>query len=56
MATSSITKSFVIKTRTEARNFVKLFAESEKVQTLNEVKSSTVTLDKLKEIINGTKK
>jgi len=57
MATSSLTKSFVIKSKVEASNFVKLFSDSEKNQKpLNNVNVVTLSQEKLKELINGKRK
>lgn len=56
MATSSLSKSFVIKTKTEAKNFVKLFTEQDKNPPLRDVNVIPVSKDRLKELINASRK
>ena len=56
MATSSLSKSFVIKTKTEAKNFVKLFTEQSKNPPLRDVNVIPVSKERLKDLINASKK
>ena len=56
MATSSLSKSFVIKTKTEAKNFVKLFTEKDKNPPLRDVDVIPVSKERLKELINASRK
>lgn len=56
MATSSLKKSFVISSKKEASNFVKLFAEQEKNPPLRDVNIKILSKDKLKELINASRK
>lgn len=56
MATSSLSRSFVIKTKTEAKNFVKLFTEQDKNPPLRDVNVVPVSKDRLKELINASRK
>ena len=51
MATSSLSKSFVIKTKTEAKNFVKLFTEQDKNPPLRDVNVIPVSKERLKKFI-----
>ncbi len=55
MATSSLSKSFVIKTKTEAKNFVKLFIDQEKNPPLRDVNVIPVSKERLKELINASR-
>ena len=56
MATSSLSKSFVIKTKTEAKNFVKLFTEQSKNPPLRDVNVIPVSKERLKDFSNASKK
>ena len=56
MATSSLTKSFVIDSKKEASNFVKLISEYDKAEPLKDVSVTILSPDRLKEIINATRK
>lgn len=56
MATSSLAKSFVIKTKKEAGNFVKLFSEQENQSSLKDVNIITLSQERLVELINAKRK
>lgn len=56
MATSSLKKSFVISSKKEASNFVKLFTEQEKNPPLRDVNIEILSKEKLKELINASRK
>jgi hypothetical protein len=55
MATSSLKKSFIIRSKKEADAFVKLFADSLKnpPQTIKEVGVSTISREQMARIINA---
>lgn len=56
MATSSLYKSFVIKTKAEAKNFVKLFIDQEKNPPLKDVNVVPISKERLKELLNASRK
>ena len=59
MATSSLSKSFVINSKSEASNLVKMFEESEKNPvnlTNNVVVNDSFSKEQLEKIINATLK
>lgn len=57
MATSSLKKNFVIKSKKEASNFVKMLTASVNAPVLPPVVNiPTLTLDQIKEIFNDQRK
>lgn len=56
MATSSLKKSFVISSKKEASSFVKLFTEQEKTPPLRNVNIEILSKEKLKKLINASRK
>ena len=56
MATSSLKQSFVISSKKGASNFVKLFTEQEKNPPLRDVNIEILSKEKLKELINASRK
>ena len=57
MATSSLKKSFVISSKTEASKLVKMFTDSlSKPAVTKPINVSAVSPELLKEIINGNRK
>lgn len=56
MATSSLSKSFVINKKKEASNFVKLFSESNNEKPLKDVAVISLSQERLKELIHAQRK
>lgn len=56
MATSSLAKSFVLKTKKETANFVKLFSEQENQKPLKDVHIRTLSQEHLIKLIHAKRK